>query len=76
MAGDVDGACAYVEAYRPQARNTEKQDATGARRHVMRWPRCARCCSTAGGHGIGNAARSSPCSPVDPALMRANLKWT
>ncbi len=22
--GDVDGACAYVEAYRPQARNTEK----------------------------------------------------
>jgi len=24
--GDVDGACAYAEAYRPQARNTEKLD--------------------------------------------------
>jgi len=24
--GDVDGACAFVEAYRPQARNTEKLD--------------------------------------------------
>ena len=24
--GDVEGACAYVEAYRPQARNAEKLD--------------------------------------------------
>ncbi len=38
----------------------------------MRWPRCARCCSTAAGRGTGSTARSSPCSPVDPDLMRAN----
>ena len=24
--GDVDGTCAYLETYRPQARNTEKSD--------------------------------------------------
>jgi len=50
-----------------------EQDATGAWRRVMPWPRCARCCSTAAGHGTGSTGRSSPCAPVDPDLMRATL---
>jgi len=105
--GDVDAACAYLEAYRPQARNTEKleellaylrarQDFLPnyrqryiARRYIgsghtekLNDLLIARRQKGAGRHGsqetsdalaAGNTARSSPCSPVDPDLMRANL---
>ena len=45
-----------------------ERGAIGARRRVMPWSRCAHCCSKAGGRGIGNTARSSPCCQLTRTL--------